>query len=100
MKKHAPPLLFAVFIGIASPLTSTTARADNLYVANGTGDTISQITPGGVLSIFVHGAHNPKGLAFDTAGNLYVGNAGNNTIEKFSSGGVDLGTFASTGLSN
>jgi sugar lactone lactonase YvrE len=98
MKKHIKISLLAVLFGIASLLTSNTARADNLYVANVTGDTVSQITPAGVLSIFAHGVHAPQGLAFDSAGNLYVRNF--NTIEKFSSAGVDLGTFASTGLSN
>ena len=105
MKKHAPSLLLAAAAGFVFFLTSTSARAQTdfpLYVANGTGETISQITSAGVVSLFANGTgvRNPKGLAFDAAGNLYVGNAGNNTIEKFSSVGVDLGAFANTGLSN
>ncbi len=52
MRQHIQSSLLAVLAVIASLLTSSGARADNLYVANGSGDTIAQITPAGVVSMF------------------------------------------------
>ena len=74
------------------------ATPGDLYVANGSNNTIMRITPGGTASVFAStGLNNPVGLAFDAAGNLYAANMGNNTIEKFTSGGI-ASVFASTGL--
>ena len=51
--------------------------AGNLYVANSGNDTVSEVTPAGVVSTFASGFNFPDGLAFDAAGNLYVANSGN-----------------------
>ena len=45
------------------------------------------------------GFRNPALIAFDKRGNLYVTNFDGNTIREFSPTGVDLGDFATTGLS-
>ena len=72
--------------------------AGNLYAANYVNNTISKITPAGVVSTFAStGLNGPEGLAFDAVGNLYAVNNGNNTIERFTPGGTPS-TFA-TGLS-
>src|SRR5262249_28180063 len=39
------------------------------------------------------------GAVFDKNGNLFVANQSNNTVREFGPTGTDLGTFASTGLS-
>ena len=57
--------------------TRTGAKTgSNLYVANDD-DTVSEVTPAGVVSTF--GFNNPAALAFH-AGNLYVTNTGDNTV--------------------
>ncbi len=48
--------------------------AGNLYVANDSNSTVSEVTPAGVVSTFASGFDDPDGLAFDSAGNLYVAN--------------------------
>jgi len=88
----------ALLLGVCS--LSTPCRADILYVANYSDNTIEKFTAGGVASVFAStGLSAPFGLAFDNAGNLYASNASynNNTIEKFTPGGV-ASVFASTGL--
>ncbi|HEV3299447.1 MAG TPA: NHL repeat-containing protein [Planctomycetaceae bacterium] len=73
-----------------------------LYVANNGSDTIQQITPGGVGSVFASTAMDPTGIAINSSGDVYVAIYNNSTIEKFSSAGTYLGVFASqasTGLS-
>jgi hypothetical protein len=58
--------------GVALVLTFS-APAQNLFVSNpGPNGGITEITPGGVQSIFASGLRNPTGLTFDSAGNLYV----------------------------
>jgi sugar lactone lactonase YvrE len=76
--------------------------AGNLYVADGLGDTIREVTPAGVVttlagSPYVRGSadgtgssasfENPQGVALDKAGNLYVADQGNNTIRKITAAG-------------
>src|SRR6266436_2992340 len=87
-------LLLILALGLTTP-----CRASNLFVSNGTNNTIEQFTPGGVGSVFANtGLNGPTGLAFDSAGNLYAANSGDATIEEFTLGGVGS-VFASTGLS-
>ena len=88
-------LLLILALGLTTP-----CRASNLFVSNGTNNTIEQFTPGGVGSVFTNtGLSNLQGLAFDSAGNLYVANRTINTIEQFTSGGVGS-VFANTGLNS
>jgi hypothetical protein len=85
------------FIG-AVILIASNAPAQNLFVANFNGDSIIEITPGGVQNTFATGMDNPIGLAFDSAGDLFVANASNYApggyITKITPGGVQS-TFAS-----
>ena len=61
-----------------------------LYLADYASNTISSVTPGGVVSVLVgaaQGLSTPNSsMAFDSAGNLYVGNTGNNTVTKMTLG--------------
>ena len=70
------------------------AQAQNLFVANLGNSTISQVTPGGVVSTFACGLTANRALAFNSSGNLFVSNLGNNTISQVTPGGV-VSTFAS-----
>src|SRR2546430_1764071 len=62
------------FVGLSAGLSSPVGLAfdtgSNLYVANLSNNTVSKITPGGVVSTFATVGAAPYGLAFDLAGNL------------------------------
>lgn len=80
--------------GLNQPRGLAFDSSGNLFVANYGNNTVSKITPGGVVSTFVSGGMiNPTGLAFDTAGNLYAASY-SNTVSKITPGGV-VSTFAS-----
>lgn len=81
----------------------------NLYLADGTGNTIRKITtPGAVVTTFAgtgfsgltNGAaasarfNNPQGVAVDSSGNVYVGDTGNNCIRLISAATGLVTTFA------
>ncbi len=77
--------------------------AGNVWVADGQGDTIREVTPAGVVTTFAGEAgiagfangtgtgaqfNDPLGIAVDASGNLYVGDGGNNAVRKITSAGV------------
>jgi sugar lactone lactonase YvrE len=71
----------------------------DLYVGNYGNNTVSKVTPDGVVTTFVaSGLDGPVALAFDSSGNLYVANYNNSTISKVAPDGV-VSTFVSSGLS-
>src|SRR5438132_7574702 len=88
IRRHAS--IAALSFSAAALLASRAfCRADTIYVANWSNNTIGEFTAGGIGSIFTStGVNMPAGLAFDSAGNLYAANAGDNTIEKFTTAGV------------
>ena len=56
----------------------------NLYVANGTGNTVSEFLPGRTTaSRTLIGLNQPVALAFDSHGNLDVANQAANTVSEF-----------------
>ena len=67
--------------------------AGNLYVANFGNNTVSQVTPAGVVSTYASGLTDPLGLAFDAAGNLFVADSFGNTVSQVTPAGV-VNTFA------
>lgn len=64
----------------------------NVYVSEGV--QVSQVTSGGVSSIFATGFFSLRGITVDSSGNLYVADVGDNTVKKITSGGI-VSTFAS-----
>ena len=77
--------------------------AGDIWVADGQGDTIREVTPAGVVATFAGEAGTPGfangngtaaqfnnvlGIAVDASGNLYVGDGGNNAIRKITPAGV------------
>ena len=82
--------------GFSQPEGFATDSSGNLYVANYDNDSVSKITPAGVVSGFA-AISDPEGMAFDSAGNLYVASIGSNSIEKVTpSGGSALSSPIST----
>jgi sugar lactone lactonase YvrE len=84
----------------AFPVGVVLDAAGNAYVANANTNTISEVSPAGVVSVFVDAAQGldfPEGLAFDALGNLYVGNGGNHTISVVSPAGV-VSPFVTSGI--
>src|SRR4051812_15429318 len=95
--KAPHPILLAL---IALAIYPAATRADILYVANGSDDTIAKFTPGGAGPVFAStGLNVPFSPAFDSTGNLYAANFGDDTIAKFTPGGAGS-VFASTGLNH
>jgi sugar lactone lactonase YvrE len=85
------------------PVAVAVDSAANVYVADEGGDTIREITSGGVVTTLaglgeqsgsndgVGSAarfYNPDGVAVDAAGNVYVSDSGNQTIRMITPGGL------------
>ena len=77
--------------------------AGNIWIADGQGNTVREVTPAGVVTTFAGVARTAGfangtgtsalfndllGIAVDALGNLYVGDGGNNAIRKITSAGV------------
>ena len=83
--------------GLSEPIGMAFDSSGNLYVANYEESTISEVTPGGAVSLFASGGglDGPTGMAFDASGNLYVANWNDSTISKVTPGGA-VSTFVSS----
>jgi sugar lactone lactonase YvrE len=84
----------------------------NLYIADIDGNTVTQVTPGGVLTVVAGNGsagysgdngpavsarlNQPNGVAVDTAGNLYIADTNNQRIRKVTPAGV-ISTLAGSG---
>jgi YVTN family beta-propeller protein len=91
------PVIEGVFsfpVGIAMDGTG------NIYVADDKTNTISKVTPGGTVSVFItadQGLDRPESIAFDAAGQLYVANSGNDTISVITPAGA-VSAFVTGGI--
>lgn len=94
MKKY----LLASITSISILCGFGTAKGQNFFVAEYSGNRITEITPGGTESTFASGLNEPIGVAFDAVGNLFESDGGSGNIYKFTPGGVQS-TFIS-GLYN
>ena len=93
---------FATTGAASLPDGLTFDSSGNLYVANMNINTISKVTPGGVVSTFINGGalNGPKGLALDSSGNLFVANylAGGRILKYTSAGALAANPFNTTAL--
>jgi sugar lactone lactonase YvrE len=99
-KESNPPMRLRVLalVFLASWLLTPASGWADFYVSNQSGNSVSSVTPGGMVSPFLPGILAPEGMAFDSNGNLYIASSGSGTIiEVMAAGGVS--TFA-TGLNN
>jgi sugar lactone lactonase YvrE len=86
-----------------SPTAVAVDSTNNLYVTDGSNDSIRKVTPEGVVTTLAGAADmvgsadgtgaaarfsNPYGMAMDSAGNLYVADSGNNAIRMVTPDGV------------
>lgn len=93
----------------STPFGMATDAAHNVYVSDGSSNTIRKITADGVVSTFAgnagkHGSddggtsalfNHPLSIAADASGNIYVPDAGNRTIRKIAPDGI-VSTLAGT----
>jgi hypothetical protein len=104
-----PPTV-ATFYG---PAAVATDGAGNVYVADGSNNTIRMITPAGVVTTLAGTAgtigsadgtgaaasfNAPGGIAVDASGNVYVADTGNDTLRKITPTGVVTTLAGSPGV--
>jgi alpha-tubulin suppressor-like RCC1 family protein/sugar lactone lactonase YvrE len=97
-----------------NPLGIVADSSGNLFISDGTTNTIRKVTPAGEATILAGAAgemgsadgtstaarfRSPSGLALDADGNLYVADTGNSTIRKITPAGV-VTTLAGAATSN
>ncbi|MGB4446551.1 MAG: T9SS type A sorting domain-containing protein [Cloacibacterium sp.] len=97
---------------LAGPKGITIDTSNNLYVVNGSGSNILQISPAGFVSVFAgclsctgntdgFGTwarfNSPTGIAIDSNNNLYVADTGNHIIRKITPAG-NVTTIAGSGV--
>lgn len=75
--------------GLAGASGNTLGPDGWFYQSNISGNTVSRISPEGVVEPFVtEGVRNPVGLVFDQDGQLIVANCGGNSLSRVSSDGT------------
>jgi hypothetical protein len=73
---------------------ASSAQAQNLFVPDFSGGTITEITPGGAQGTFASGLNGPTGVAFNSGGDLFEADFNSGNIYEFTPSGVQS-TFAS-----
>src|SRR5271154_5970011 len=88
--------LFAVLLGF---LSSTAARADQVFVANFGGNTIGEYTTSGatVNASLISGLNSPGGIAV-SGSDLFVVNASGTTIGEYTTSGATVNASLISGL--
>ena len=83
MKRTSKALALGFSAVLCSYFTSTRAYADNIFVANGNGNSIEEFdSAGSEVAFSSTDLSSPSALAFDSSGNLYVADASTDTICK------------------
>ena len=98
MTIHHKTRLVGTLAALAWAIAAPAAQAGNLFVGNQNTNTVSEVTPSGVATIFAIGFSNPDDLAFNASGDLFVANEGDGSISEVTPSGV-VTTFA-TGFSD
>jgi hypothetical protein len=104
---NSPPSDWTIAIaytggGLSSPQGVAVDQAGNVWVANATGNSVSQFAPTGAAISGSNGlaaGSAPYAVAIDQAGNAWVANSGSNSVTEFSPGGAATLTLTGSGLS-
>jgi streptogramin lyase len=83
--------------GLSTPSALAVDQSGNVWVANKTGNTVTEMSHTGALlsgtSGYAASLNAPSAIAIDTSGGAWIVNQGNNTVSRISSsGGVVSGT--------
>jgi hypothetical protein len=76
---------------MSGPSALAADASGNIWIANKTGNTITELSQKGTLlsgTGYTNGLNGPAALAFDPSGNLWVTNTGGATVSKFNSSGT------------
>jgi hypothetical protein len=94
------PTVFATVgtAGVKFPTAIARDASGNTYTSNIGDDTVSKITPGGVVTTLASTGSYPNALIIDPAGNLYTANRNSNNVTKITPSGVST-VFGTTGSS-
>ena len=82
MTMHHKSRLVGTLAALAWAIAAPAAQAGNLFVANDFNNTVSEVTPSGVVTTFAVGFSGPEGLAFNASGDLFVTNTGDDSISE------------------
>jgi len=93
--------------GLSGPSAVAADASGNIWVANGTGNSVTELSHSGtVLSGTAGyqptGLSTPSAIAFDLNGNAWITNAGTSTVSELSASGANVGSspFSGGGLSS
>ncbi len=98
MKKLPPFILSAALAGVAAILTTGIASADNVFVVNNGGSSVSEISGGVVTPFITSDLNSPTGIAIASDGDFFVANNAG-YVEEFSPTGAAIEQY-STGENN
>jgi sugar lactone lactonase YvrE len=86
--KSANTVTALVTTGLTDPTAVVSDYNGDLYIADGTGNTIYELPQGGTLApLITSGLNDPTGLALDNRNNLYIANTGDASVHELPYGG-------------
>jgi hypothetical protein len=74
--------------------SATPSLAGFIYITNQNSNSVSLVTPSGVIDTTYNVGTGPRGIAIDSSGNVYVANTGDSTISKITSAGTVTASWA------
>ena len=74
--------------GFSIPVAVTMDKAENLYISNWGGDTVTRVDRNGKMSVFASGLNSPAGSTFDSEENFYVASYSDGVVYRIDKNGA------------